>query len=89
MDLTVNSALQMSWHDETGRILTVRCGHVDVAHPNGYFALYINNAMAYITDKEPNIGPSGYMMLANIIEWGEDLCHFLYREWESLPDEIK
>jgi len=89
MELTVNSAIQFNWVDETGRILALRCGHVDVAHPNGWYAIYVNNSMVFITDQPPDPGLFEYMQLETVQQWGEQVFRILFEQWERLPGGIK
>lgn len=81
--IEVNSALDFTFFNESGQLLKLRCGHVDVAHPNGWFAIYINNAMVYITDKEPEYRVTMVTNFAVVQNWAEQVFKILFEEWQN------
>lgn len=79
----LNSALDFTFFDDQGRVLKLRCGHVSVAYPNGWFAVYVNNAMVYITDKEPEYRVTMVTNFAVVQNWAKQVFDILYKEWQG------
>lgn len=79
----LNSALDFTFFDEQGRVLRLRCGHVSVAHPKGWFAIFVNEAMVYITDREPACGPTQLLNFENVQKWAERVFDLLFIEFQN------
>jgi hypothetical protein len=81
--IELNSALDFTFFDDQGQVYKLRCGHVDVAHPNGWFGIYINNAMVYVTQTEPAAGIRELTNFAAVQKWAERVFDLIFIEWQN------
>jgi hypothetical protein len=81
--MVINSGAEFSWYDEHGRVLKLRCGRVDAARVDGFFAIYINNVEVYSTSMEPGCGVSELTNLGIVNAWAETMFRDLFSQWEA------
>lgn len=83
--LAVNSALTISFYDETGRVLRLECGRLDSSRIGGYFSLWINNKQVWVThrDLHPDIPELG--QYDGVITWGEKVVKVLLDQYQTTP----